>query len=137
MLPYWRAAPLPVLSAPWETISVDIIIKLLESSGNDAVMVVVDSITKRAHFAPMLTTITASGMAHLFLQHVWHHHRLPRRVVSQFIAEFTWELYRTLRIKLATTTAYHPQGNRQTEWVNQELEQYHQLFVNQRQDDWL
>lgn len=54
----------------------------------------------------------------------------------QFIAEFTWELYRTLRIKLATTTAYHPQGNRQTEWVNQELEQYHWLFVNQRQDDW-
>ena len=34
------------------------------------------------------------------------------------------------------TTAYHPQGDGQTERVNQELEQYLRLFVNQRQDDW-
>ena len=41
-----------------------------------------------------------------------------------------------LGAKLAATTAYHPQGNRQTERVNQELEQYLQLFINERQDDW-
>ena len=79
-------------------------------------------------------------MACLFNQHVWRHHGLPRKVVSdhgpQFVAEFTRELYRRLRIKLAATTAYHPQGDGQTEHVNQELEQYLCLFVNQRQDDW-
>jgi hypothetical protein len=37
---------------------------------------------------------------------------------------------------LAATTAYHPQGDGQTEHVNQELEQYLRLFVNERQDDW-
>ena len=42
----------------------------------------------------------------------------------QFIAEFTQELYRLLGIKLAATTAYHPQGDGQTKWVNQELEHY-------------
>ena len=47
------------------------------------------------------------------------------------------ELYQLLGIKLAVTTAYHPQGDRQTERVNQELEQYFQLFINQRQDDWV
>jgi hypothetical protein len=52
------------------------------------------------------------------------------------VAEFTQELYRMLRIKLAATTAYHPQGDGQTERVNQELEQYLHHFVNQRQDDW-
>ena len=52
------------------------------------------------------------------------------------MAEFTQELYRLLEVKLATTTAYHPQGDGQTEQVNQELEQYLQLFINQRQDDW-
>ena len=52
------------------------------------------------------------------------------------MAEFTQELYRMLGIKLAGTTAYHPQGDGQTERVNQELEQYLRLFVNQRQDDW-
>jgi len=54
----------------------------------------------------------------------------------QFIAEFTRKLYRLLGIKLAATTTYHPQGNGQTEQVNQELEQYLHLFVNERQDDW-
>ena len=46
------------------------------------------------------------------------------------------ELYQTLGVKLAATTAYHPQGDRQTEWINQELEQFLQLFINQQQDDW-
>jgi transposase InsO family protein len=55
----------------------------------------------------------------------------------QFIAEFMKELYRLLGIKLAATTAYHSQGDGQTERVNQELEQYLCLFVNQRQDDWV
>ena len=110
--PIGELHPLPVPSAPWETISVDFIIELPESSGHNAMMVVVDSVTKRAHFAPTLTTITASGTAHLFFQHVWRHHGLPRRVVSdrgpQFMAEFTRELYQMLGIKLAATTAYHP-----------------------------
>jgi hypothetical protein len=119
---------------------VDFIVELPESSGHDAIMVVVDSITKRAHFSPTLTTITAAGTARLFVNHVWRHHGLARRIVSdrgpQFVAEFTRELYRVLGIKLAATTAYHPQGDGQTERVNQELEQYLRLFVNQRQDDW-
>jgi len=72
---------------------------------------------------------------------VWKHHGLPQKVVSdrgpQFIAEFTQELYWLLGIKLAATMAYHPQGDGQTERVNQELEQYLHLFTNQRQDDWV
>src|SRR5271155_4115666 len=45
-------------------------------------------------------------------------------------------IYRLLGIKLAATTAYQPQGDGQTEWVNQELEQYLRVFINQRQNDW-
>jgi len=126
--------PLPIPSAPWDTISVDFIVELPQSAGHD-------SITKHAHFLSTVTTISAAGAAHLFLNHVWKHYGLPQRVVSdrgpQFIAEFTWELYRLLRIKLAATTTYHPQGDGQTERVNQELEQYLRLFTNQRQDDWV
>jgi len=85
--------------------------------------------------------ISAAGATHLFLSHVWKHHSLPWKVVSdrgpQFVAEFTWELYWLLRIKLAATTAYHPQGDGQMEQVNQKLEQYLRLFTNQRQDDWV
>jgi len=104
-------------------------------------MVVVDSVTKCTHFISTVTTISAAGATHLFLNHVWKHHGLPRKVISnrgpQFVVEFTWELYQLLGIKLAATTAYHPQGDGQMERVNQELEQYLQLFTNQRQDDWV
>ena len=46
------------------------------------------------------------------------------------------ELNKLLGIKVAASTAYHPQIDGQTERVNQEIEQYLRLFVNQRQDDW-
>ena len=131
--------PVPVPDAPWDTISVNFIIELPESAGYDSIMVTVNSITKRAHFIP--TTLSAAGTAQLSLQHIWKHHSLPQKVVSdhgpQFVAEFMRELYWLLRVKLAATTTYHPQGDGQTERVNQELEQYIRLFTNQRQDNWV
>jgi transposase InsO family protein len=94
-------------------ISVDFIVELPESHGYDAIMCVVDSLTKCAHFIPMHTTINAEGMALLFLKEVLKHHGTPQVVVSdrgpQFVAAFTRELYKLLRIKLALSTAYHPQ----------------------------
>ena len=47
--------------SPWETISVDFIVELPESAGHDVVMVVVDSVTKMAHFVPALTMTSAAG----------------------------------------------------------------------------
>ena len=118
----------------------DFIVKLQDAHRYDVVMNVVDSVGKRAHFIPTNTMITALGAARLFLHNVWRLHGLLRRIVSnrgpQFVVEFTRELYRLLGITLSTTTAYHPQADGQTECVNQELEQYLQVFVNERQDDW-
>ena len=120
--------PLPIPGQCWDTISVDFIVELPEAHGYDAVMNVVDSVSKRAHFIPTTTTITALGAAWLYMAHVWKLHGLPRQVISdrgpQFIADLTQELYQLLGIKLAATTAYHPQGDGQMERVNQELEQY-------------
>ena len=47
-----------------------------------------------------------------------------------------WGLSEMLGIKVAASTAYHPQTDGQTEHVNQEVEQFLHLIVNQRQDDW-
>jgi len=133
--PVGELQPLSVLDARWDTLSVDFVVELPESSGHDAVMTVVDSISKRVHFVPMHTTVTAEGAARLFLHHVWKLHGLPKHVVSnhrpQFIALFTKELYRLLGIRLSSSTAWHPQMDGQTERVNQELDQFLRLFVNE------
>jgi len=84
--------------------------------------------------------VTAEGAARLFLHQVWKLHGLPKCVISdhgpQFIAHFTQELYCLLGIKLASSMAWHPQTDRQMERINQELDQYLQLFVNEWQDNW-
>jgi len=142
----WRRSPvseLQLLSVPdarWDTLSVDFVVELLESSGHDAVMMVVDAVSKRVHFIPTHTTVTAEEAARLFLHYVWKLHGLLKRVVSdhgsQFIALFTKELYRLLGIRISSSTAWHSQTDGQTERINQELDQLLCLFVNERQDNW-
>jgi len=95
--PTGELQPFPVPEEHWEVMSVDFIVELPESGGYDVIMVVVDSVGKHAHFMEMVTTITATGAANLYLRHVWKHHSLPRKVVSdrdpQFVAAFMKELY--------------------------------------------
>jgi hypothetical protein len=120
--------------APSDTISVDLIVELLESHGYVAIMCVIDSLTKHTHFIPMHTTINVEGTALLFLKEVWKHHGTPRVVVSdrgpQFVTGFTRKLYKLLGIKLAMSTAYHPQTDGQTKHVNQVLEGYLCIFTS-------
>jgi len=132
--------PLQILDSWWDTLSMDFIMELPLSSRCNAVMTVVDSVSKQAHFIPTHTTVTAEGVARLFLYQVWKFHGLLKCVVSdhrpQFIARFTRELYHLLEIKLASSIAWHPRTDRQMECINQELDQYLQLFVNEQQDNW-
>jgi len=138
--PVGELHPLRIPDSQWNMLSVDFVVELPLSSRHDAVMTVVDSVSKRAHFIPTHMTVTVEGAAQLFLYQVWKLHGLPKHIVSdrgpQFVARFTKELYRLLGIKLASSTAWYPQTDRQTERVNQELDQYLRLFVNERQDDW-
>jgi len=116
------------------------VVKLPESSRYDAVMMVVDAVSKRVHFILTHTTVTAEEAARLFLHYVWKLHGLPKCVVSdcgpQFVALFTKELYRLLGIQISSSTAWHPQTDGQTERINQELDQFLCLFVNEWQDNW-
>ena len=65
---------LPIPDALWDTISVDFIVKLLESKGKDTVMVVVDCVTECGHFVDTVTMLSAAGTARLYVQHNWKHH---------------------------------------------------------------
>jgi transposase InsO family protein len=92
------------------------------------------------HFIPTHTTINTEGTALLFLKEVWKHNGKPRVVISdrgpQFITRFMGELYKLLGIKLALSTACHPQTDSQTECVNQVLEGYLHTFTSRAQDNW-
>ena len=102
--------------------------ELPDAHSFDAVMVMVDSITKRPHFMATNTTVSAEGTAHLYYQDVWKLHSLPLQWLhncgSMFIAGFMCELNCLLGIKTIVSTAYHPQTDGQMEHVNQELETY-------------
>jgi len=74
--------PLRILDSQWDTLSVDFVVELPLSSRHNAVMTVVDSVSKRAHFILTRTTVTVEGAARLFLHQVWKLHGLPKCVIS-------------------------------------------------------
>lgn len=139
-LPVGLLIPSQTPSEHWEEISVDLIVELPPAHGYDAIMVVTDMLSKRAHAIPCNSDIDAVSVARLFYWHIWKLHGLFRVMRSDrgtnFISEFTRELYRFLGIKFSTSTTHHPQTNGQTKRVNQEVEQYLRTFANYRQDDW-
>jgi len=129
-----------VLEKPWTHLTVDFITKLLVVAGKDAIPVVCDRLSKMMHFVATTEGMSAEGLARLFRDNVWKLHRLPESVVldrgPQFAVELTKELNKMLGIETRLLTVFHPQTDRQTEWMNQELEQYLRFFVNHRQKDW-
>ena len=84
--------PLPVPEQRWQDLSVDFVTGLPESKGIDAIMVVVDRLSKICHFSPCLTTLDVEGLAALFLKDIWRLHGLPRTIISDrgvlFVADF-------------------------------------------------
>ena len=124
----------------WGTISMDFIMPLPKSQGYTGILVVVDRLTKMAHFCPVHKDITAMETTEKLMQEVFKHHGLPDKIISdrgsQFAAKVTQEMYNKLNITVALSTAYHPQTDGQTERVNQDLETYIRLFCNHRQNNW-
>ena len=122
-------------------LTVDFITKLPVVAGKDAILVVCDRLSKMAHFVATMEGMSAEGLARLFRDNIWKLHGLPESIVSdrrpQFAAGLTKELNRMLGIKMKLSTVFHPQTDRQTEHMNQELEQYLRFFVENRQKDWL
>ena len=65
--PFGELHPLPIPEAQWDIVSVNFITKLPDSHGFNATMIIVDSVSKRGHFIPTHTTVTALGAAKLYL----------------------------------------------------------------------
>ena len=121
--------------------TVDFIMKLPIVAEKDMILVICDRLSKMTHFVATTEGTSVEGLARLLWDNVWKLHGLPESIVldrgPQFAAELTKELNRMLGIKIKLSTAFHPQTDGQTERMNQELEQYLQFFIENRQKDWL
>ncbi|GJP46733.1 hypothetical protein CLOM_g5981 [Closterium sp. NIES-68] len=96
-------------------------------SGNDAILVVVDRLTKMVHFIACQQKITVEQTAQLFIANVIRLHGLPTTIILERDPKFTLNLWRHLwdqfGTKLQFSSAYHPKTDGQTEQVNQTMQQ--------------
>nr|XP_051229268.1 uncharacterized protein LOC127347082 [Lolium perenne] len=108
-----KLQPLPVPEVAWQDISMDFITGLPKSDGYDVIMVVVDRLTKFAHFVPLKHPFSASQVARALWDNVVKIHGVPLTIVSDRDTIFTSAVWRetlaTAGTKLLYSTAYHPQ----------------------------
>ena len=137
--PYCLVSPLPIPSKPWSSVSLDWITDLPPSHYHDAILVVVNRLTKAAHFIPTTKSMAAPDVASLFLQHVVWAHGLPNTLVSDRDPMFTSHFWRRLLelcgIQANCSTAFHAQTDGQTERLNSVLEQYLRIYTDNQQSD--
>jgi hypothetical protein len=111
----------------WEEIVMDFIMGLPRTqSGYNSIWVIVDRLTKVAHFISVKTTYSGLQLAELYMLRRVCLHGVPKKIVSdrgtQFTSRFWERLHETLDTRLRFSSAYHPQTDGQTKRVNQILE---------------
>ena len=135
-------SPIPsVCTCLFQQLSVDLITDHPPSLGYDSLMVVVDhGLSKGVILTPCTKTIDTKGVAELFFKHVFlqfglHNHPISDRG-PQFASAFAAKLARILNYDFKLSTAYHPQMDGETKWVNQEVETYLWIFCQGQPDKW-
>ena len=119
--------PLNIPEWKWEDISMDFIVGLPRTQkGYNSIWVVVDMLTKSAHFIPINTHYSTKKYAELYVERILCLHGIPKTIISdrgsQFTAHFWEQLHTCLGTRLIRSSAYHPQTDGQMERINQILE---------------
>ncbi|GKB54012.1 putative reverse transcriptase domain-containing protein [Tanacetum coccineum] len=111
----------------WEKLAMDFITKLPKSSsGYDTIWVIVDRLTKSAHFLPIREDYKTEKLAKIYVNEIVARHGVPVSIISDRDGRFTSHLWQALQEALGTrldmSTAYHPQTDGQSERTIQTLE---------------
>lgn len=140
-LPAGLMQPLLVPKEVWSEISMDFVEGLPSSKGKTCILVVVDRLSKMAHFIALSHPYTAVTVAEAFFQNIYKLYGMPKKIVSNrdpvFTSLFWKELFNLQGTRLNYSTAYHPQSDGQTEAVNRVMEMYLRCFTRDQPKNWV
>ncbi|KAL5565172.1 hypothetical protein UlMin_028336 [Ulmus minor] len=131
MIPEWK----------WEHISMDFVMGLPKTlKGYNSIWVIVDRLTKSAHFLPVKNTYKMEQYAKLYVQEIVRLHGIPLSIVSdrdpKFTSTFWKSLHKAMGTRLRFSTAFHPQTDGQSERTIQTLEDMLRACVIDFQGTW-
>ncbi|KAJ0592474.1 putative nucleotidyltransferase, Ribonuclease H [Helianthus annuus] len=111
----------------WEMITMDFITKLPRTkNGHDTIWVIVDRLTKSAHFLPIREDYKMDKLARIYVKEIVTRHGVPISIISDRDSHFTSRFWQSFQKELGTkvnlSTAYHPQTDGQSERTIQTLE---------------
>jgi hypothetical protein len=123
MKPGGLLQPLSIPEWKWDDISMDFIVGLpMMAHKFDSIWVIVDRLSKSAHFIPVNTKYRVEKYAKIYMAHVLCLHGVAKTIISdrgsQFVARFWEQLHASLGTHLIHSSAYHPQTDGQIERVN-------------------
>jgi hypothetical protein len=125
----------------WIDISMDFIVGLPKAGNKSFIMVVVDRLSKYAHFCALPHPFTPVLVVQVFLDHIFRLHGMPTSIVSDCDPTFTstcsQELFKLQVTQLNMSTTYHPQSYGQMEVINKYLETYLRYFYFDKQHQWV
>ena len=105
-----------------------------------SISIVIDKLSKEAHFIPIKSTYKAVNIVDIFLKDIFKLHGIPKAIISdryvKFIGNFWISLFSRLETQLNFSTAYHPQTDGQIERVNQIVEDMLQMYVMNNPTKW-
>ena len=125
--PFGLLQPLPIPEWKWELITMDFVFKLPPTTQrHDDIWVVVDRLTKSAHFLPIREKFSPHKLAELFMNNIVSLHGVTVSIISdrdpRFTSRFWKRLMKELGVRLNLSTAFHPQTDGQSERTIQTLE---------------
>jgi hypothetical protein len=126
--------PFPIFEWKWEVVSMDFITKFPRTSKqHDSIIVVVENLTKVAHFIPMKITHKETNVVDIYMRELAPFHGIPKTIVfdrdPKFTSNFWKGLFKGSITNLNLNTTYHPESDGKTERVNQVIEDMIRMYM--------